>query len=178
MNGFACRLAGERDIPVLCALADRIWREYYPRLLSPAQIDYMLAWMYAPETLRQELGRGIFWELALEAQEPVGFVSYEVGGVPRKVKLHKIYLLSRLHGRGVGRALLAHVRRRAAALGAEEVRLNVNKANAQAIRAYERAGYQVVESVTNDIGGGFVMDDYIMACVVGAAEAPPAGLRR
>jgi ribosomal protein S18 acetylase RimI-like enzyme len=40
--------------------------------------------------------------------------------------------------------------------------LNVNRHNIKAIRAYERAGWQVAEMVVVDIGNGFVMDDYIM----------------
>jgi ribosomal protein S18 acetylase RimI-like enzyme len=38
----------------------------------------------------------------------------------------------------------------------------VNKKNQKAIRAYERAGFVVAESVTNEIGAGFVMDDHRM----------------
>jgi RimJ/RimL family protein N-acetyltransferase len=41
--------------------------------------------------------------------------------------------------------------------------LNVNKQNLRAIRAYERNGFFVREAVVVDIGGGFVMDDYVMA---------------
>ena len=50
----------------------------------------------------------------------------------------------------------------AAALGAREVSLYVNKRNKKAIRVYERAGFVVAESVINEFGGGFVMDDYRM----------------
>jgi hypothetical protein len=39
----------------------------------------------------------------------------------------------------------------------------VNKANARAIMAYKRNGFVITESVITDIGGGFVMDDYVMA---------------
>jgi ribosomal protein S18 acetylase RimI-like enzyme len=38
----------------------------------------------------------------------------------------------------------------------------VNKKNQKAIRAYERAGFAVAESVINEFGDGFVMDDYRM----------------
>jgi RimJ/RimL family protein N-acetyltransferase len=38
----------------------------------------------------------------------------------------------------------------------------VNKRNQKAIRAYERAGFTIAESMTSEIGGGFVMDDYRM----------------
>ena len=42
------------------------------------------------------------------------------------------------------------------------IRLTVNRNNRDAISAYEKLGFEVVnESVTN-IGNGFVMDDYIM----------------
>ena len=41
--------------------------------------------------------------------------------------------------------------------------LNVNKNNGQAIRAYEKRGFAIREAVVNDIGRGYVMDDYVMA---------------
>jgi hypothetical protein len=44
-----------------------------------------------------------------------------------------------------------------------ELVLNVNKRNEVAIAAYSRHGFTIRESVKNDIGGGFVMDDYVMA---------------
>ena len=40
--------------------------------------------------------------------------------------------------------------------------LAVNKHNSGAIHAYRRKGFVMEESVTVDIGGGFIMDDYIM----------------
>ena len=42
------------------------------------------------------------------------------------------------------------------------VRLTVNKGNAHATAVYEHYGYRTVEAVQSDIGGGYVMDDYIM----------------
>ncbi len=51
---------------------------------------------------------------------------------------------------------------RAAERGAREVYLHVNRHNARAIRAYERAGFVVAGAVVGDTGGGFVPDDYVM----------------
>lgn len=39
--------------------------------------------------------------------------------------------------------------------------LTVNKHNKRAIAAYERFGFARTEEAASDIGGGFVMDDYI-----------------
>jgi ribosomal protein S18 acetylase RimI-like enzyme len=40
--------------------------------------------------------------------------------------------------------------------------LAVNKSNRSAISAYLKHGFRVGDAVVKDIGGGFVMDDYIM----------------
>ena len=98
--------------------------------------------------------------------EPVGFISYSFDAADFRVKLSKLYLLPQWHGCGTGRHMLQHVQARATQLGAREVRLQVNKQNTRAIRAYQRAGFSVLEAVVTDIGGGFVMDDFIMVLQV------------
>ena len=160
------------DIPVLRELAHRIWHAYYPGIISREQIDYMLARMYAVEVIRAELAVGVAWELARHEGEPAGFSAFSFDAEPRRGKLHKLYLLPALHGRGFGRQMLDHVKARAVALGAREIVLQVNKQNRRAVRAYERAGFQTRETAVADIGGGFVMDDYIMALAL-----PENGMR-
>ena len=46
--------------------------------------------------------------------------------------------------------------------GYAKLTLNVNKANAKAIRVYTKNGFKQKQSVRIDIGSGFFMDDYIM----------------
>ena len=46
--------------------------------------------------------------------------------------------------------------------GYKVLHLNVNRHNSAAIRAYERNGFHKANEMVTDIGGGFVMDDYIM----------------
>ena len=41
--------------------------------------------------------------------------------------------------------------------------LNVNKHNVSAQAAYQRRGFAIRGPVVLDIGGGFVMDDFVMA---------------
>ena len=43
------RAATEADIPRLQDLAGVIWREYYPSIITPEQIEFMLEWMYTGE---------------------------------------------------------------------------------------------------------------------------------
>ena len=76
-------------------------------------------------------------------------------------KLHKLYLDYNYHGKGIGSMALRHVIGETRAAGYKFLRLNVNKQNKDAIRAYERNGFKLFEKVKVDIGGGFYMDDYV-----------------
>jgi ribosomal protein S18 acetylase RimI-like enzyme len=64
--------------------------------------------------------------------------------------------------RGVGGQLIEHVAARARKLGYPCVILAVNKRNTTAIGSYRKYGFVVRESIVDDIGHGFVMDDYVM----------------
>lgn len=154
------RRATIEDIPLLRELAADIWRRSYGEMLTPAQIDYMLAWMYGAEKIRAEIAAGVWWEAIELDGTAIGYLAAERGA---DVKLHKLYLQPEHQGRGFAQRALAHVVELARAWGATCVLLNVNKRNTRAIRAYERAGFSTVDAVVNDIGGGFVMDDFIMA---------------
>jgi ribosomal protein S18 acetylase RimI-like enzyme len=115
---------------------------------------------------------GVIWETASLDGELIGFHSCTPEAEGRSVKLNKLYVLPELQGQGLGQQLLDRVHALAAQLGARHVWLQVNKGNARAIRSYKRAGYTVKRAAVFDIGGGFVMDDFIMKRAIGAIEAP------
>ena len=124
----------------------------------------MLARMYALDVLRDEIhSQGIRYDRLLMDGKLVGFASYGPTAEPGVMKLHKLYLLPELHGRGLGSRLLQHVEHEVRAEGGRRLILSVNKRNAKAIAAYQRNGFVIADSVVTDIGDGFVMDDYIMA---------------
>ena len=154
--------AGREALPAIAALAEVIWRAHYPGIISPAQIEYMLGRMYALDVLTGELESGISWDQLLVRETLAGFASY--GPVRRRqCKLHKLYLHPQWQRQGLGTLLLQHVARTAREYGATTLVLTVNKRNTNAVGAYRKNGFEVRESVVTDIGGGFVMDDYVMA---------------
>lgn len=156
--------ATEEHLPSLAKLAGVIWRQHYPGIISREQIDYMLARMYSLDVLRDEIRtQGIhFYRLQAEGQF-AGFASIGPASEVGVMKLHKLYLLPELHGRGLGSRLLKHCEAEARRFGAQHLILSVNKRNTKAIAAYQRNGFAIAESVVTDIGNGFVMDDFIMA---------------
>jgi len=126
----------------------------------------MLSWMYAEERIVSEIEAGLRWEVAWLGEAAVGFYAVEVtaGG---EAKLHKLYLLPELQGRGHGQVMIARANEVVRELGATELWLQVNKQNTRALRAYERAGFRRVKEAVAEIGGGFVMDDFILSRPVG-----------
>ncbi|HXG45998.1 MAG TPA: GNAT family N-acetyltransferase [Methylomirabilota bacterium] len=172
MNSSAspCQIApaGLADLPPIAALAATVWRAHYPGIISAAQIEYMLARMYDLETLRAEvLTGGIRYHCARVEGELAGFSAFGPTITPGEFKLHKLYVHPAHQRRGIGRALIRNVEQLAANAGCRALILAVNKANHQAIAAYRQNGFIVRESVVVEIGGGFVMDDYVMAKPVG-----------
>ena len=164
MSEALIKAATVEDLPAIRDLASVIWRAYYPSIVTREQIEYMLARMYALETLRDEIqSQGIRFDRLLLGNDLIGFAAYGPTATATIWKLHKLYLLPDQHGKGLGSQLLQHCEAQAHLLGADHLTLNVNKRNARAIAAYERNGYAIAESVTLDIGGGFVMNDFVMA---------------
>ncbi|MGZ6123369.1 MAG: N-acetyltransferase family protein [Myxococcales bacterium] len=160
MNDVTIRRASDAELPTIAALAGRIWRAHYPSILSPEQIEYMLRWMYDVRQLRRDVERGVVYELLFDGDRPLGFCGYEE--LRGELKLHKLYLEVEEHGRGLGTMLLRHVEQETIRRGLSKVVLGVNRFNEKAIRAYQRNGYRIREPLRTEIGGGFVMDDWIM----------------
>jgi ribosomal protein S18 acetylase RimI-like enzyme len=152
------------ELARVAELAGRIWRAHYPGIISPEQIQYMLERMYAIETIGAEIrSQGIRYYQILADGQMAGFASLGPTTEPGVAKLHKLYVVPEVHGRGLGKRLLNHCETEMVQIGARRLILAVNKRNAKAIAFYQRNGFAVIESVVNDIGGGYVMDDFIMA---------------
>jgi len=152
------------DIEAVAALARTIWQEAYAEIISQSQIDYMLEQRYNASRLAEELSLdGYWWDQAFVDGERVGFAACNLTGRPGEIKLDKLYVLPACQRNGVGGALITRVLDHGREAGCDTLILAVNKQNARAIAAYEKHGFHVRESVRVDIGGGFVMDDFIMA---------------
>ena len=159
---YPVRVATRGELPVLAALADRIWRAHYPGIISQGQIEYMLERDYALPTLEAELESGVLFPIIFDWQNAVGFAAYGPTETPEQAKLHKLYLDTAYHGMGLGRRLLDWIESSAHSNGYTHLILQVNKNNTRAIAAYRRKDYAIEREVVVDIGRGYLMDDYVM----------------
>jgi ribosomal protein S18 acetylase RimI-like enzyme len=150
-----------QEIEAVSALARTVWQATYPTLISQAQIDAMLADRYALARIREQLGDpGQGWWVARLDHALAAFAHAILDD--SGCKFDKLYVHTELQRRGIGAALLREVEDWARSHQAARLWLQVNRGNTQAIRAYQKYGFRIVESRVFDIGGGFVMDDHVM----------------
>lgn len=157
---IAFRTLTEEDFPEVLGLAREIWAECYGPILSREQIDYMLGEMYAPEVIGREQAAGVVWEFLDLDGRRAGYLSYVTLGL--EVFLKKVYLRETCRGSGAFAVALDRVLDHARRTGADHLRLTVNRNNRRALAAYAKHGFAVREEAVVDIGGGFVMDDFIL----------------
>jgi diamine N-acetyltransferase len=149
------------DIERLAALAREIWLAHYSSIITLAQIDYMLEQRYAAAVVQEELRcEDMWWDKLTVDGVMTGFSSYFLD--ERDMKLDKLYVHPAYQRCGYGGRLIERALQRAAQRSCATLLLAVNKNNRQAINAYLKHGFRIGQSVVKDIGGGFVMDDYIM----------------
>ncbi len=164
---FSISPAGTADLGLVRALADEVWRRHYPGIITVEQIDYMLAEGYSDAALAHFLDRGdAGLAIVRHEDKAVGFVAWRSRDTDAAMRLEKLYVLPECHGLGIGRALIEHVVAHARERRCRIVELNVNRANAKAIRAYEHCGFAIRESGDFPIGNGFVIEDYVMERVL------------
>lgn len=151
--------ASTEDIPAISTLADKIWKDYYPAIISLEQIDYMLGKMYSPAALIQQMNEGQHFFIMKEANEPIGYISYsqqENGDF----FLHKFYIDTAMHRKGTGMLFFNQV------IGSLRditcLRLTVNRQNFKAINFYFKLGFTIEEVQDFDIGNGYFMNDFVM----------------
>lgn len=149
------------DVPAICELARAIWQRTYPGLISQAQIDYMLGDRYAPDRLYAQLDDPAHaWRVAWGADERLGFAHASCEA--EACKLDKLYIHPDHQRRGLGGALLADIKAFARSHAASRLWLQVNRGNTAAIAAYRHYGFVIQAARVFEIGGGFIMDDYVM----------------
>ena len=150
------------ELRKVAELADEIWHEYFPCIITEAQIDYMVEKFQSLDAMcRQVEEQGYEYLVVYDDEDLCGYIGIKPEKDDR-LFLSKLYLRSDKRGKGIASLMLDRVAEEAEALGKNSVYLTVNKHNDQAIAVYQKRGFEVSELVVTDIGSGFVMDDFVM----------------
>lgn len=183
-NDYFFERASKKDIALIRKMADTSFRDTYKDILSPEQLDWMMNWMYSPDSLNFQMdhdhtyflmycnrsmtdAKGLYEEYEdyaiRENYIPCGYISIE-RQEKKLFHLQKIYLLPQFKGKGLGKALIEKGLEfvKSFEIKGCRIELNVNRKN-KAIGFYQKMGFEIIESGDFEIGNGFYMNDYIMA---------------
>jgi phage shock protein PspC (stress-responsive transcriptional regulator)/GNAT superfamily N-acetyltransferase len=156
------RKATTADISLINELATEAFPYTYREILTPEQIDYMMDWMYSPESLRRQMEEeGHHYYLIYKDGQAAGYVSIQQEG-DDLFHLQKIYVLPAFWKDGLGRRLFEVAVNAIRDLHPTPCRmeLNVNRHN-PARGFYEHMGITVenVEAVIERMGKPEQLDE-------------------
>jgi GNAT superfamily N-acetyltransferase len=160
---LSIQTAGLKEIKLINELAYRIWPLAYKSILAPDQMDYMLNLIYSPSSLRKQM-KDLQHKFIIVYHDnlPAGFASYSLKLKSKNIfKLHKIYILQELQGKGIGKFLLNKIIAEVKPNGAKFLELNVNRHN-KALEFYKKLGFKIISEEDIDIDNGDFMNDYVM----------------
>lgn len=144
-------------------MAAVVFPDTYKDILSSAQIDYMMEWMYSEESLRRQMSEeGHIYYVACREGKAAGYLSIQPEG-EHVYHLQKLYILPSFQGMQLGRLLFEQAIAAIKALHPApcQMRLNVNRHN-KALTFYQKMGMKKVDEGDFPIGNGYYMNDYIM----------------
>ena len=154
------------EIKELCALAKEIWNEYSICFISQEQIDYMLEKFQSEQIVKGQIHFQNYQYYFIEEDgENIGY--FAVQKQKDNLFLSKIYIRKDFRGKGYFRKTFTNaIAPIARELELPKITLTVNKYNFASIMAYEKLGFDRVDSKEFDIGNGYIMDDYIYEFVL------------
>lgn len=155
--------AKANDFEIIKDLAYRIWPDTYGAILSKQQLTFMLGAFYSVATLKDNVqNKGHHFLLVLDANKHVGFASYEHNYQRKLVtRLHKIYLLPEMQGKGIGKLIIDRVVAIAIQNKMTFISLNVNRSN-KALTFYQKLGFKIISEEDIELDHGYMMEDYVM----------------
>jgi len=131
-------------------------------LLILEELDYMLTKFYSIQSLENQLANGHVFILVSENNMNLGFISFEINAEKTtKTKIHKLYVLPKNQGKGIGMKLIDYVKNESVINENTALFLNVNKQN-NAQEFYIKYGFKITKDIVINIGNGYVMDDFEM----------------
>jgi len=147
-------------IGITAQLAHSIWNDYYVPIIGQQQVNYMLDTFQSVPAITKQLKEGYHYFLAYNDDQALGYTA--VVRNDNRLMLSKLYVSEAARGMGLGTALLHQCKEVALGQGCTTIWLTVNRYNNSSISWYQNKGFQIVDEKKQDIGKGYVMDDYIL----------------
>ena len=152
----------EAEIAAIESLANTIWHEHFTPIIGQAQVGYMLEKFQNKQAIRQQMDSGYIYILAQQNDENIGYAGIHPDKTNHALQLSKFYLLKEKRGQGLGQQFMDYIEAICHQQHIDRIWLTVNRHNTGPIAAYKRMGFIITQEIVQDIGDGYVMDDFIM----------------
>ncbi len=149
-------------IDTVSILAKQIWNAHYLSIIGQEQIDYMLSTFQSKEAITEQLAGDFIYFIIKKHHQPVGYFSIELNNKANSLKISKLYINPKNQRQGIGSEVIAFIEASYLETQCHELWLTVNRQNTHAINFYQKLGFKKTIGIVQDIGNGFVMDDYKM----------------
>ena len=155
------KVSEESELWELAVTANKVWHEFFPCILSPEQIDYMVEKFQSYEALKNQIKNDNYEYYFINYNgERAGYIGIKNDG--DRLFLSKLYLIKDFRGKGIASKTFEFIKTLCKERNLKAVWLTVNKYNENTISVYLKKGFEIIDSQVADIGNGYVMDDYIM----------------
>ena len=149
-----------QHLRIIEKLAHDIWNEHYTPIIGKTQVDYMLDKFQNVDAMLKQIENNYKYFIINYNKTDIGYLAFKI--VDSDLFLSKIYILKDFRGKSFGKQAMDFVSKQAQISECITITLTVNKYNSNSIKAYEKIGFINSEELVQDIGYGFVMDDYKM----------------
>lgn len=156
----------DEQLRELSELADVIWHEFFPGIITDAQVDYMVEKFQSFAAMKKQIAEQGYHYFAVVIDDvAVGYyaVAKQQDG---SLYLSKLYLRADMRRKGLASMMFREVKKYARKEGIELIWLTVNRHNLHAIEVYKHLGMRLLREEKFDIGSGFVMDDLVFGIMV------------
>ncbi len=157
----------EEQITTIVRLAREIWQEHYEPIIGRKQVDYMLGKFQSGKALVEQLGESYEYYIVVHHGQSVGYVAIVPDKSEPALMISKLYVRKSERGHGLGKKTLRFVENLGQKRGITRIWLTVNKNNTHSIAWYSRMGFRNAGSIIQDIGSGFIMDDFRLEKTIG-----------
>ena len=160
------RVCSDEHISEVARLAREIWQEHYVSIIGRKQVEYMLEKFQSEQAIREQLAGGYEYYIAAHDGRNEGYMAVMPNIREATLMMSKIYVRKSARGCGIGRKMLAFAEDLCRRRSIKAICLTVNKNNSHSIQWYSRMGFVNTGPTIQDIGAGFVMDDYRMEKII------------
>lgn len=170
---FDITFASVSDATAIATLGSAVWTAAFGWSVSREDCEAYINSFYTPQAWKNELADPTSSTYVARSRtspsKVLGFIQVKRGTTEPCLKsiegpmaeIHRIYVDAAIHGKGVGKALLAYAEKQAKSEGLESMWLGVWEHNETAKRLYERTGYLRVGE-HDFIIGGEIQTDWIL----------------